>query len=456
VADVVGLRLTTSIAGAGLIDAIPDDPIEAAAIAPPNGVSGRVNRVEPFEDPGTLRIGRYGWKAQLPTLLSCVAAETRDELGLTHRLLLGENAPNGDAALLAECDAVADPELSTDGAGTDFLDRVRDFTRFLSPPPQTPRSGMSGEVQFFSMGCVRCHKSQFVTADDPALPEVLRDRTARLYSDLLLHDMGSNGEVTGQGDAAMGEVRTAPLWGLSERTRMWHDGRVDAASFNERVRESIALHDVPDGEGQASAQSFASTSTFIQNLVIGFLGSLGRLEFDFDADGDIDIADFDKFLECFTGPGFFYSADSPCAVFDFDQDNDVDDDDYVFFLSVFEGGVGGRVPNGADLPGTPLTVNRNPDGTLLLEWGESCRAEDGDFAVYQGTLGDFDSHFQKNCSTGGATLTTLAAASGSVYFLVVPSNGISEGSYGIDSRGSQRPAAFGSQACAPQVRSDCD
>ena len=41
-------------------------------------------------------------------------------------------------------------------------------------PPQTPRSGMSGEAIFNTIGCVQCHVRDFVTPDDPALEEALR------------------------------------------------------------------------------------------------------------------------------------------------------------------------------------------------------------------------------------------------------------------------------------------
>jgi CxxC motif-containing protein (DUF1111 family) len=46
-----------------------------------------------------------------------------------------------------------------------------------------------------------------------------------LYSDLLLHDMGSLGDGIVQGAAGATEMRTAPLWGLRGRTTFLHDGR---------------------------------------------------------------------------------------------------------------------------------------------------------------------------------------------------------------------------------------
>ena len=47
-----------------------------------------------------------------------------------------------------------------------------------------------------------------------------------LYSDLLLHDMGSGlADGVSQGQAGPGEFRTAPLWGLGQRLFLLHDGR---------------------------------------------------------------------------------------------------------------------------------------------------------------------------------------------------------------------------------------
>ena len=47
-----------------------------------------------------------------------------------------------------------------------------------------------------------------------------------LYSDLLIHDMGSGlADGVSQGQAGPSEFRTAPLWGLGQRIFFLHDGR---------------------------------------------------------------------------------------------------------------------------------------------------------------------------------------------------------------------------------------
>src|SRR6185436_7320748 len=49
----------------------------------------------------------------------------------------------------------------------------------------------------------------------------------------------------------------------------------------------------------------------------------------------------------------------------------------------------GAVPDGA--PETPLTVTTN-GSDLTLDWGVSCAASGVDYAIYQGTIGNYYSH----------------------------------------------------------------
>jgi hypothetical protein len=108
----------------------------------------------------------------------------------------------------------------------------------------------------------------------------------------------------------------------------------------------------------------------------------------------------------------------------------------------------GRVPDGESSTGTPLMVSRASDDQISLSWGASCTSTDNDYEVYEGVLGNFASHSPLVCSTGGATATTFSPSSGSRYYLVVPRNPSSEGSYGQRSEGLERPQGIG--ACLPQ------
>ncbi len=112
----------------------------------------------------------------------------------------------------------------------------------------------------------------------------------------------------------------------------------------------------------------------------------------------------------------------------------------------------GATPDGAAFPGTMLTLAR--DGTRIdLAWGPSCRASDIDYAVYEGLLGAPTSHAPVTCSTAGAPSWTLAPASGARFYLIVPHNGVYEGSAGLRSDGSERPP--GVFACRERRLAGC-
>lgn len=320
-------RVTNSTLGFGLVEALPDTDIEINAISPPAGVSGRVHYVPELETPGVTRAGRFGWKAQLATVLSFSADASLQEMGLTTRILQQDNAPNNDLVRLAACDTVADPEDVADADGVEFVDRVTDFQRFLAPPPQTPKSGMTGETLFNSMGCAKCHVSSFQTPDSSQIEKALRNKPLHPYSDFLLHDMGNNGDFIEQGGAGLTELRATPLWGLRVRDPLWHDGRVAGGTFKFRILQAIAQHNDSDSEALASAQAFTTLTAAQKDQVVAFLNSLGRREFDMNGDGLVNSVDQTVILACVTGPGSFFNADAPCAVADPDQDGDVDQDD---------------------------------------------------------------------------------------------------------------------------------
>jgi len=443
-ANVTASRLTNSTLGFGLVEAVSDADIEANAIAPPTGVSGQTHLVNPLEDPGATRVGRFGWKAQVATVLSFSGDAALNEMGLTNRLVPAENAPNGDLALLAMCDTVPDPEDGPDAEGLHFIDRVTDFQRFLAPPPQTPRSGMSGEATFLTIGCAACHLPTFQTPDDPLLEDALRAKTLHPYSDFLLHDMGQAADFIEQGGAGAREMRTTPLWGVRVRDPMWHDGRVAGGTFATRALMAIGEHDALNSEARPAAQAFNALPQADKDAVIAFLDSLGRAEFDQDGDNDVDTADLAAFNACFSGPGSVYTPDDPCAISDVDQDGDVDDDDFDLFVAAAQGKAG-------DVEDLRLTIDVG--GNLTLSWSGSCGAADLDYEIYSGTLGSFGSYGQVLCGTSGANSTVLTAPVDSVFYLVVPTNGFREGSYGRDGAGAER--APSASACLPQATGAC-
>lgn len=421
-ANVIAQRITTSALGLGLIEAIPDADIQYYEANPPPGVSGRVHWVQPLEDPnGPLRVGRMGWKAQVATVLSFSGDASGNEMGLTNALLKTEQAPNGDPLKLAMCDAVPDPEDKPDGEGVTFIERVTDFQRFLAAPPQTPRSGMTGEAIFDSVGCTKCHVQSFTTSNDPNLPEPLRNKVIRPYSDFLLHDMGLLGDGIEQGMATGFEFRTPPLWGLRLRDPLIHDGRVSGGSLADRVNAAVDWHNVFGSEAKSVAANYVALSATEKDQVIAFLDSLGKREFDDDGDNDIDPLDLHGLKGCYGGGP--YTPDDPCAVHDVDQDGDVDGADLAAMLTVYTGWkgdcnkngtpdpieiVGGLLPD-ADFDGYPDTccpgdlnndkkVDQGDLGILLAAYGLSAAGDlDGDYDTDQADLGILLALYNTSC-----------------------------------------------------------
>ncbi len=113
----------------------------------------------------------------------------------------------------------------------------------------------------------------------------------------------------------------------------------------------------------------------------------------------------------------------------------------------------GRVPGQPGWPGAPLTVTRAGAGQITLDWAVSCLVTDDDYAIYEGVLGDFTSHVSRFCGTNGATTMTFAPAAGGTYYLVAPLNASSEGSYGTDRSGVERPQ--GLDPCLPRRIAAC-
>jgi CxxC motif-containing protein (DUF1111 family) len=340
-ADVEIQRVTPSTAGSGLIEAIKGGDIRAREFAPPPGVSGRAHMVRSFEKRPAARldVGRFGWKAQLASVLSFSADASQNELGLTNRFLPTENAPNGNGALLAVCDTRPDPEDLPDGQGLDAIDRQANFQRLLAAPPQTPRSGMSGAAVFDAVACNSCHvSSTYVTGPSPAGFAALAGQTIRPYSDFLLHDMGSLGDGIVQGMASENEFRTPPLWGLRPRAEvgLLHDARATGGTLAQNVRDAITAH---AGEAQASRDAYLALPAPQQDQLVAFLLSLGRVEFDQEGDHDVDEFDWFFFEDegNFTGPGVTFNADSPSAVADYDQDGDFDLVDFAGFQRAMTG-----------------------------------------------------------------------------------------------------------------------
>ncbi len=263
-ANLVVRRNSTPVFGLGLMEAIPDAAIVANVRKQPvDGVTGKAAMVTDVVS-GQIRVGRFGWKAQQATVLGFAADAYANEMGVTNRYFPKENAPNGDAAKLAKSDFIQDPEDAPATGLADF-EKVANFMKLLGPPPQAPATASSnaGKQLFTSAGCVACHVPSLLTGPntDPAFDR----KEVRLYSDLLLHDMGSLGDGVVQAPAGPREMRTAPLWGLRASAPYLHDGRAP------NVDAAIAAH---DGEAKVSRDRYLKLTPAQKKQLADFLMTL--------------------------------------------------------------------------------------------------------------------------------------------------------------------------------------
>ncbi len=265
-ANVVAHRNSTPLFGLGLIEAIPDDEIlRNVRRTPFDGVLGKLSKAADAATGKTL-IGRFGWKAQQATLLSFAGDAYLNEMGITSRLFPVENAPNGNTQLLAQYDTVVDPEDVVDPAtGRGDIDRVADFMRFLGAPPRPPLSNSAamGRSVFQNTGCAVCHVPLMMTG--PNKIAALDRQEVWLFSDLLLHDMGTLGDGIAQGTADVRDMKTAPLWGLRASAPYLHDGRAVT------IDDAIKAH---DGEAKASKDRYMKLSKQQVQQLIDFLMSI--------------------------------------------------------------------------------------------------------------------------------------------------------------------------------------
>jgi CxxC motif-containing protein (DUF1111 family) len=334
-ADVAILRITPHTFGAGLLEAVPDAAIQALADAPHPSLrqAGIPRPVQPVEG-GAARLGRFGWKGGVATVLTFSADASLNEQGLSNRFFPVENAPNGDQAALAACDSVADPEDPIDPVtGLSRIDRQTDFQRYLAPPPQTPKSGMTGEAVFEAAGCAACHVASFTTGT--VAEGALSAHAITPYGDFLLHDMGALGDGIVDGIASERLMMTRALWGVGQRQALLHDGRATGGAFGAIVDQAVLHH---DGDAAFSRAAYQVLSTGDRAALAAFLRSLGCAEFDEDDDGDVDLFDVFFLSSDFGGPlAAPIGADDHGALADVDQDADFDLHDWLVLQQAFTG-----------------------------------------------------------------------------------------------------------------------
>jgi CxxC motif-containing protein (DUF1111 family) len=271
----VSRRLPPPVFGAGFIEAITDSTIasnEDPGDANGDGISGRVNRVYapsyvPAEEPGGgagLRVGRFGRKAQVSSLIQQAVDAYHQDMGITSPYRSTENV-NPLAPPVPNLDRVNDPEV-----GTSEVHDVIQYMRMLAPPAPGEWNEVRrrGQSLFTSSGCASCHVPTMATGDHEI--EALSHRTVTLYSDLLLHDLGpALADNRPDGDADGQEWRTAPLWGMrivrefmGGTLILMHDGRARS------IDEAIRLH---GGEAAAARNAYTALSDSDRAALVEFV-----------------------------------------------------------------------------------------------------------------------------------------------------------------------------------------
>jgi CxxC motif-containing protein (DUF1111 family) len=203
------------------------------------GLNGHVNYVWDAIN-GRVALGRYGWKANQPSLKQQAAAAAIGDMGVASNLFPDQNCPPVQDICRRELPGNV-PEIVNHE-----LDALEFWMRGLAVParrnvqdPQVQR----GEQLFSDAQCALCHLPEMKTAPAfPPLPQ-LANQTFRAYTDLLLHDMGE-ALADGRPDFRAGprDWRTPALWGLglsqtvNGSTDMLHDGRA------RNVTEAILWH----------------------------------------------------------------------------------------------------------------------------------------------------------------------------------------------------------------------
>ncbi|HKB09755.1 MAG TPA: di-heme oxidoredictase family protein [Vicinamibacterales bacterium] len=266
----VSPRVSPAIVGMGLLEAIPEETLRRLSDPEDrdgDGVSGRINMVW-NQTSGRLDVGRFGWKAEQPSVAQQAAAAFNGDLGITSAMFPLENHTAAETAK-GRLANERSPEVDDKAFAAVVL-----YARTLAVP--AARSGedaraVRGRAVFSAAGCQACHVPALRTGRVTDLPE-LADQTIHPYTDLLVHDMGEALADNRPTFGASGrEWRTPPLWGLglvskvNGHTCFLHDGRARNAA------EAILWH---GGEGAAARDRFRAMPKPERTALLAFLNSL--------------------------------------------------------------------------------------------------------------------------------------------------------------------------------------
>ncbi|MEO6954537.1 MAG: di-heme oxidoredictase family protein [Polyangia bacterium] len=261
------VRMGNAVFGLGLLEAVPEAEILANIRSnDPDGVVGKANYVWNLVDHAAT-LGRFGWKANQPSVAQQTAGALQGDMGITSTLVPDEPC----SAAMTECNAA--PRGGQPDIADDHFDALVLYMQTLAVPARRDvkdARALSGEHLFTEMGCASCHTPTLHTGT--VALDAVSNQTIHPYTDLLLHDLGP-GLADGRDDymASGTEWRTTPLWGIgllekvNGHQQLLHDGRARG------LEEAILWH---DGEAAAAKHRFSSASANDRADLISFLNSL--------------------------------------------------------------------------------------------------------------------------------------------------------------------------------------
>ena len=268
-------RVAAQVLGLGLLQSIPEENLYALADpddANGDGISGRVNVAWDAVNE-KMATGRFGWKANVPTIHHQSAGAALGDMGMT-TALFQENLCEPIQTDCIEMAATRAAQIGTPEIVPELFDPIVLYLKHVGVPRQRDADSPAvkrGEQLFRGIGCVGCHMPTQVTDENAEYP-ALRNQVFHPFTDLLLHDMGE-GLADGRPDfeASGSEWRTAPLWGIGmvhdvgEFNFYLNDGRARSLS------EAILWH---GGEAENPREVFRNLAKDQRDDILAFLNSL--------------------------------------------------------------------------------------------------------------------------------------------------------------------------------------
>ena len=286
-----GARNGMPVFGLGLLEAIPEEAIIANVDindANNDGISGKANYV--FDqikanagEENPISLGRFGWKANTPSVRIQSLGALRGDIGITNPLFPDESVAGTSLHAHYLSENPEDTGVGPDGepeASQSFSDSVVFYSETLAVPARRnvdDTDVREGARLFDEVNCTGCHTPSFVTKTQgdiggKPMSDALKGQTIYPFSDMLLHDLG-DALADGRPDflATGHEWRTRPLWGIgltqtvNPLAGFLHDGR--AAT----VEEAILWH---GGEAEKSKNDFMALTATERDQLIKFVNSL--------------------------------------------------------------------------------------------------------------------------------------------------------------------------------------